>query len=256
SGYSPREAEILDPQQRIFLECAWQAMEDAGYGSNAQQNLVGVFAGTSLSTYLLYNLLGKEDSQDTFQTMIANDKDFLCSRVSYEMNLKGPSIDIQTACSTSLVAVHMACQSLLSYQCDIALAGGISVQVPQLTGYYYIPGGISSPDGHCRAFDAQSQGTVFGSGVGIVVLKRLAEALSDRDTIHAVIKGSAINNDGSLKVGYTAPSVDGQSSVIVEALAMAGVEAESISYVEAHGTGTPLGDPVEIAALTKAFRAS
>ena len=255
-GYSPREAEILDPQQRIFLECAWQAMEDAGYSSDAQQNLVGVFAGTSLSTYLLYNLFGEQDSQDTFQTMIANDKDFLCSRVSYELNLKGPSIDIQTACSTSLVAVHMACQSLLSYQCDIALAGGISVQVPQLTGYYFIPGGISSPDGHCRAFDVQSQGTVFGSGVGIIALKRLADALSDRDTIHAIIKGTAVSNDGSSKIGYTAPSIEGQAQAIAMAQIVSEVDAETITYVETHGTGTALGDPVEVAALTKAFRAN
>src|SRR5262245_40493291 len=255
-GYSPGEAEILDPQHRIFLECAWQAMEDAGYNSSSQQNLVGVFAGTSLSTYLLYHLLGHEKAaQDTFQTMIGNDKDFLGTRVSYELDLKGPSIDIQTACSTSLVAVHLACQSLLSYQCDLALAGGISAQVPQLTGYHFIPGGINSPDGHCRAFDARAQGTVFGSGVGIVALKRLAEALSDRDTIHAVIKGSALCNDGSAKIGYTAPSVEGQARAITLAQVIADIEAETITYVETHGTGTPLGDPVEIAALTKAFRA-
>jgi phthiocerol/phenolphthiocerol synthesis type-I polyketide synthase E len=256
-GYSPREVEILDPQQRIFLECAWQAMEDAGYGSNAHQNLVGVFAGTSMSTYLLYHLLANEKaSQDTFQAMIGNDKDFLSTRVSYELDLKGPSIDIQTACSTSLVAVHIACQSLLSYQCDMALAGGVSVQVPQRTGYYYIPGGISSPDGHCRVFDAQARGTVFGSGIGIVVLKRLADALADRDTIHGVIKGSALSNDGSSKIGYTAPSIDGQAQAIAMAQVIAGIKAETITYVETHGTGTALGDPAEVAALTKAFRAS
>jgi phthiocerol/phenolphthiocerol synthesis type-I polyketide synthase E len=256
-GYSPREAEIIDIQQRIFLECAWQAMENAGYGLTGAQNLVGVFAGASLSTYLLDNLLtNTEASQDTFQAMIGNDKDFLTTRVSYELNLMGPSIDIQTACSTSLVAVHMACQSLLSYQCDMALAGGVSIQVPQRTGYYYIPGGISSPDGHCRAFDVRSQGTVFGSGVGIVVLKRLADALSDNDTIHAVIKGSALSNDGSSKIGYTAPSVEGQAQAIAMAQNVAGVDAETITYIETHGTGTALGDPVEIAALTKAFRAS
>jgi acyl transferase domain-containing protein len=256
-GYSPREAEIIDPQQRIFLECAWQALEDAGYSSDTDKNLVGVFAGTSLSTYLLYNLLANESaSQDTFQAMIGNDKDFLSTRVSYELNLKGPSLDIQTACSTSLVAAHLACQSLLSYQCDIALAGGVSVQVPERTGYYYIPGGVSSPDGHCRAFDAEAQGTIFGSGVGVVVLKRLADAVSDRDTIHAVIKGSALSNDGSSKVGYTAPSIDGQARAISMAQIIAGVNAETISYIEAHGTGTALGDPAEIEALTKAFRAS
>ncbi|HKX32879.1 MAG TPA: SDR family NAD(P)-dependent oxidoreductase [Blastocatellia bacterium] len=256
-GYSPREAEILDPQQRIFLECAWQALEDAGYSSDTHRHLVGVFAGTSLSTYLLYHLLTSEEaSQDAFQTMIANDKDFLSTRVSYELNLKGPSIDIQTACSTSLVAVHMACQSLNSYQCDIALAGGVSVQVPQRTGYHYIPEGLGSPDGHCRAFDARARGTVFGSGVGIVVLKRLADALSDGDPIHAVIKGSALSNDGSSKIGYTAPSIDGQVQAIAMAQAVAGVEAETITYIETHGTGTVLGDPVEIAALTRVFRAS
>jgi phthiocerol/phenolphthiocerol synthesis type-I polyketide synthase E len=195
-GYSPGEAEIIDPQHRIFVECAWQAMEDAGYGANVQQFLTGVFAGTSLSTYLLYHLLADEETwRDTFPVMIGNDKDFLSTRVSYELDLKGPSIDIQTACSTSLVAVHLACQSLLSYQCDLALAGGISIQVPQRTGYYYLPEGISSPDGHCRAFDSEGRGTVFGSGVGIVVLKRLADALSDGDTIAAVIKGSAIFQD-------------------------------------------------------------
>jgi acyl transferase domain-containing protein len=256
-GYSPREAEIIDPQQRIFLECAWHALEDAGYSCDADQNLVGVFAGTSLSTYLLYNLMANEAaSQDTFQAMIGNDKDFLSTRVSYDLNLKGPSLDIQTACSTSLVAVHLACQSLLSYQCDIALAGGVSVQVPERTGYYYIPGGVSSPDGHCRAFDARAQGTIFGSGVGVVVLKRLVDAVSDRDTIYAVIKGSALSNDGSSKVGYTAPSIEGQARAISMAQVIAGVSAESISYIEAHGTGTALGDPAEIEALTKAFRAS
>ncbi|HYP25136.1 MAG TPA: beta-ketoacyl synthase N-terminal-like domain-containing protein, partial [Blastocatellia bacterium] len=256
-GYSPREAELMDPQQRVFLECAWSALESAGYSSENFPGLIGVYAGTSMSTYLLYNVFAQSvDPQDSFQVMIENDKDFLSTRVSYELNLKGPSVDVQTACSTSLVATHLACQSLISYQCDMALAGGVSVQVPQRTGYYYQEGGISSPDGHCRAFDAQAQGTIFGSGVGIVVLKRLADAINDGDRIHAVIKGSAINNDGAMKVGYTAPSVEGQSQVISMAQQLAGVEAETISYIEAHGTGTPLGDPVEVEALTKAFRAS
>src|SRR5215213_5452840 len=256
-GYSPREAEMLDPQQRVFLECAWSALEDAAYNPETYSGLIGVFAGTSMSSYLLYNLLGRAVSpQDGFQVMIGNDKDFLSTRVSYELNLKGPSIDVQTACSTSLVAIHLACQSLLSYQCDIGMAGGVSIQVPQRTGYYYQEGGITSPDGHCRAFDAKAQGTVFGSGVGIVVLKRLADALEDGDTIHAIIKGSAINNDGSLKVGYTAPSVEGQARVIAEAMANSGIKAEALSYIEAHGTGTPLGDPVEVEALTRAFRSS
>jgi acyl transferase domain-containing protein len=256
-GYSPREAELIDPQQRIFLECAWHAMEDAGYGSGGHRNLVGVFAGTSLSTYLLDNLLADpEAASDTFQAMIGNDKDFLSTRVSYELNLRGPSLTIQTACSTSLVAVHMASQSLLSYQCDMALAGGVSIQVPQRTGYRFVPGGISSPDGSCRAFDARAQGTVFGSGVGVVALKRLADALSDGDTIHAVIRGSAVSNDGSSKIGYTAPSIEGQAQAIAMAQIIAGICAESITYVETHGTGTALGDPAEIEALTKAFRAS
>jgi phthiocerol/phenolphthiocerol synthesis type-I polyketide synthase E len=188
--------------------------------------------------------------------MIGNDKDFLSTRVSYKLNLKGPSIDIQTGCSTSLVAVHLACQSLLSYQCDMALAGGVSIQVPQRTGYFYQEGGINSPDGHCRTFDANAQGTIFGSGVGIVVLKRLADAISDGDTIQAIIKGSAVNNDGSAKVGFTAPGVDGQAQVIAMAQLVSKTEAETISCIEAHGTATGLGDPVEIAALTKAFRAT
>ena len=256
-GYAPKEAEVMDPQQRLFLEYAWQALEDAGYEPSGYDGTIGVYAGTSLSSYLLFNVLANAEiasSEDTFPVMVANDKDFLSTRVSYHLNLKGPSIDIQTGCSTSLVAVHLACQSLLSYQCDMSLAGGVSVNVPQRAGYYYQEGGITSPDGHCRAFDANAQGTLFGSGVGVVVLKRLEDALADGDLIHAVIKGSAINNDGAMKVGYTAPSVDGQAEVIVRAQAIAGVSPDSISYVEAHGTGTPLGDPVEVAALTKAFR--
>ncbi len=256
-GYSPREAELLDPQHRIFLECAWELVERTGYDPETYDGLIGVYAGTSLSTYLLFNLLGHPefDSEDTFPAMISNDKDFLATRVSYELNLRGPSIDVQTGCSTSLVAVHLACQGLLNYQCDLALAGGVSVNVPQRTGYYAQAGGITSPDGHCRAFDAGAQGTLFGSGVGMVALKRLEDALNDGDTIHALIKGSAVNNDGSAKVGFTAPSADGQAEVIARAQAVAGIEPESISYVEAHGTGTALGDPVEVAALTRVFRA-
>jgi acyl transferase domain-containing protein/acyl carrier protein len=255
-GFSPREAELLDPQHRIFLECAWEALEHAGYDPGRYEGLIGVYGGMSLSTYLLYNLLGsRHAAEDIFQMMIGNDKDFLNSRVSYELNLKGPSLDVQTGCSTSLVAIHLACQSLLSYQCDMALAGGVSVQVPQRTGYFYQEGGLNSPDGHCRAFDARAQGTLFGNGVGIVVLKRLGEALADGDCIHAVIKGSAVNNDGSAKIGYTAPGVDGQAEVIATAQAIAGVDPESVSYIEAHGTGTALGDPVEMMALAKAFRA-
>ena len=258
-GYSPKEAEILDPQHRIFLECAWEALENAGYDANKYAGLIGVYAGMSLSTYLLYNLLAASSylvSEDSFQVMLGNDKDFISTRVSYELNLKGPSIDVQTGCSTSLVAVHLAAQSLISYQCDMALAGGVSIQVPQRTGYYYQEGGISSPDGHCRAFDAKAEGTIFGSGVGIVVLKRLGDALADNDSIHAIIKGTAINNDGSSKIGYTAPSVEGQSQVISMAQLIAGIEPETITYVETHGTGTALGDPIEVRALTRAFQAS
>jgi phthiocerol/phenolphthiocerol synthesis type-I polyketide synthase E len=258
-GFSPREAEIMDPQHRVFLECAWEALEMAGYSAANCKRPVAVYGGATINTYLLYNLLPNSElvrSLEPVQINIGNGGDFLTTRVSYKLNLKGPSHLIQSACSTSLTAVHLACQSLLNEECDMALAGGVSINVSQRAGYRYSAGGMASPDGHCRAFDAQAQGTIFGSGVGIVVLKRLADALSDRDTIHAVIRGSAINNDGSLKVGYTAPSIDGQSAVIVEALAMAGVEADTISYIETHGTGTPLGDPVEVAALTKAFRAS
>lgn len=196
------------------------------------------------------------ESVDSYQILIGNDKDFLPTQVSYKLNLKGPSINVQTACSTSLVAVHLACQSLLNGESDIALAGGVSIAVPQKTGYHYQQGGILSPDGHCRAFDAQAQGTIGGNGLGVVVLKRLEDAIADGDFIYAVIKGSAVNNDGSLKIGYTAPSVDGQMEVILEALALAGVEPETITYVETHGTGTQLGDPIEIKALTQAFRTS
>lgn len=256
--YLPREADLIDPQQRFFLECAWEALEDAGYDSERYAGVIGVYAGASLSTYLL-NIFANPDAtrlMSRFQIMIGNDKDHLATRVSYKLNLKGPSLSVQTTCSTSLVAVHLACQSLLYGECDLALAGGVSIRVPQKTGYLHQEGGISSPDGHCRAFDAQAQGTIGGNGVGVVVLKRLAEALEDGDFISGIIKGSAINNDGSLKVGYTAPSIEGQAAVIKEALAIADVEPEAITYVETHGTGTTLGDPIEIAALTKAYRAT
>jgi non-ribosomal peptide synthase protein (TIGR01720 family) len=257
-GYSPREAEILNPQHRVFLECAWEALEVAGYGSGRNAGAVALFAGGSVNTYLL-NILstpGLLESIGFFNTMLANERDCLTTRVSYEMNLKGPSLNVQTACSTSLVAVHLACQSLLDYQCDMALAGGISITLPNKNGYLFQAGSISSPDGHCRAFDHKAQGTVSGNGVAIVVLKRVAEALRDGDSILAVVRGSAINNDGSLKVGFTAPSVEGQALVIAEAQSVAGVPADSIGYVEAHGTGTTLGDPIEVAALTRAFRSS
>jgi len=258
-GFSPREAEIIDPQQRIFLECAYEALESAGYSPDRFQGRIGVFAGVSLNTYLLNNLLSNQAAIEPvggYQVMISSDKDFLGTLVSYKLNLKGPSMTVQTACSTSLVAVHMACQSLLSGECDLVLTGGVSVKVPQKSGYLYQEGSIMSPDGHCRAFDAKAQGTLDGNGAGVVVLKRLSDAVRDGDKILAVIRGSAINNDGSQKVGFTAPSIQGQSEVIAEAQAMAGVTADTISYVEAHGTGTPLGDPIEVAALTQAFRAT
>ncbi|MHC5747097.1 MAG: type I polyketide synthase, partial [Nostoc sp.] len=256
-GFNPREAEIIDPQQRIFLECAWEALENAGYDSQQYQGSIGVYAGTGINNYLinLYSNHNIRQSIDAQQLVFANDKDFLTTRVSYKLELEGPSVDVQTACSTSLVAVHLACRSLLGGECDIALAGGVAISAAQKAGYSYQEGGILSPDGHCRAFDAQGQGTVFGSGVGIVVLKRLEDALADGDCIHAVIKGSAINNDGALKVSYTAPRIDTQAKVIQTAQTIAEVDPETITYIEAHGTGTSLGDPIEIAALTQAFRA-
>ncbi|MBW4490250.1 MAG: SDR family NAD(P)-dependent oxidoreductase [Trichocoleus desertorum ATA4-8-CV12] len=256
-GYSPREAETLDPQQRLFLECAWEGLEHAGYDPQRYDGRIGVYAGVGWDSYLVFNLAGHPHLLDQtygYQTVIGNEKDHLTTRVSYKLNLKGPSLDIQTACSTSLVATNLACQSLLSYQCDMALAGGVTVSVPHGTGYLHQTGGILSPDGHCRAFDAQAAGTVAGNGVGVVVLKRLEDAIADRDMIYAVIKGTAINNDGAVKVGYTAPSVEGQAEAIAEALAVAEIEPETISYIETHGTGTALGDPIEISALTQAFR--
>ena len=256
-GFSPREAQILDPQHRFFLECAWEALENSGYSAQSYDGRIGVYAGAGMNTYLfnLYSNRSFIESLDPFQLLISSDKDYLTTRVSYKLGLSGPSITVQTACSTSLVAVHLACQSLLSGECDMALAGGVSVTVPQKSGYIYQEGSFLSPDGHCRAFDAEARGTVGGDGVGIVVLKRLEDALVDRDTIHAVIKGSAVNNDAAMKAGYTAPSVSAQARVIAEAQAMARVNADTVSYIETHGTGTALGDPVEIAALTKAFRA-
>ncbi|MFC5662556.1 SDR family NAD(P)-dependent oxidoreductase [Kitasatospora misakiensis] len=258
-GYSPREAEIMDPQHRVFLECAWEALESAGCVPEDFEGRIGVFAGTGMNTYLLHNVTANRrvfDSAGPYQTMLASDKDFLATRVAYKLGLTGPALSVQTACSTSLTAVHLACQSLLNGECDVALAGGVSVGSPLEQGYQYEPGGILSPDGHCQPFDAAAAGTVPGNGVGVVVLRRLADARRDGDTVDAVVLGSAVNNDGSLKAGYTAPSVDGQAAVVSEALAMAGVGAGSVGYVETHGTGTALGDPIELAALTRAFRES
>lgn len=258
-GYNPREAELTDPQQRLFLECAWESLENAGYDSVAYRGLIGVYAGMNTNSYLLNNISSNRNhikSVDSFLLEVGNEKDYLATRVSYKLNLEGPSIVIQSACSTSLVAIHVACQGLLSGECDMALAGGVSIRIPEKVGYFYQEGGILSPDGHCRAFDAKAQGTVPGNGVGIVVLKRMADALADGDQIYAVIKGSAINNDGSLKVGYTAPRVESQAKVVIAAQALAEIEPETVTYIEAHGTGTSLGDPIEIAALTQAFGAS
>ena len=254
-GYTPREAELIDPQQRVFLECAWEALEHAGCDPEQYAGRIGVYAGTGINTYLLA-LAARPDvlaAYSPVQIAIASDKDFLPTRVSYKLNLTGPSVNVQTACSTSLVAVHVACQSLLSGDCDMALAGGVRITVPQESGYRYQTGSILSPDGHCRAFDAGAQGTVSGNGVAIVVLKRVEDAIANGDTIFAVVKGSAINNDGSLKVGFTAPAVQGQAQVIADAHRAAGIAPGSVTYVEAHGTGTDLGDPVEMAALGAAF---
>lgn len=256
-GISPRDAALMDPQQRLFLECAWEALEQAGYDAERYAERIGVYAGASMDTYLLSNLASNRElmeKEGLFQIGLGNERDYLTTRLSYKLNLRGPSISISSACSTSLVAVHMAVQSLLNSECDMALAGGVSVRVPHKIGYLYQEGGIVSPDGHCRAFDEQAEGTLRGNGVGVVLLKRLVDALQDGDTIYAVIKGSAINNDDSAKVGYTAPSTQGQAQVIAEAQALAGIEPEMVTYVEAHGTGTALGDPIEIAALTRAFR--
>ncbi|HEV7514701.1 MAG TPA: type I polyketide synthase, partial [Thermoanaerobaculia bacterium] len=258
-GYTARDAEILDPQQRLFLEHCWAALEDAGHVPGSFPGLVGVYSGVAWNTYLLTQLATRPEifaEGGGFQVFIGNDKDFMATRVSYKLNLKGPSLVVQTSCSTSLVAIHLACLSLLNYECDMALAGGVTVKVPQQEGYFYQEGGLASPDGHCRAFDARAAGTIFGSGVGVVVLKRLGDALADGDRVRAVIKGSAINNDGSVKVSYTAPSVEGQAEVIAAAQAVAGIDPETIGYVEAHGTGTALGDPIELAALTKVFGAA
>lgn len=257
-GMTPKEAEMTDPQQRLLLECAWETFDRAGYDPLRYSGSIGVYAGSSTSGYL-YQLFPRRvllQSPAEMSAMLGVEKDSLATRLSYKLNLRGPSLAVQTACSTSLVAVHLACQALLSGECDMALAGGVSVTVPQTVGYLYQEGGIVSPDGHCRAFDAKAEGTVGGSGVGLVLLKRLHDALSEGDHILAVVKGSAVNNDGASKVGYTAPGVEGQARVITAAHVAAGVDAESISYVEAHGTGTPMGDPIEVAGLTEAFRAS
>ncbi|HKV08917.1 MAG TPA: type I polyketide synthase, partial [Thermoanaerobaculia bacterium] len=254
----PRQAELMDPQNRLFLETAWHALEDAGYDPGRVNGTVGLFGGVTFSSYFLNNLLSNPDllaAVGGYQVALGTDRDYLTTLVSYKLDLKGPSINVQTACSTSLVAVVLACQSLLAYGCDMALAGGVSVKVPQKSGYLYKPGGLDSAQGRCRAFDASADGSVYGGGVGVVVLKRLEDAVEDGDAIYGVILGSAVNNDGAARVGFTAPGVEGQAEAIVQAQALAGVDPRTIGYVECHGTGTALGDPIEVAALSKAFRA-
>ena len=255
-GINPREAEVMDPQHRLFLECAWEAMENAGYDPETIPGLIGVYAGNGMNQYLIKNLSARPDLLETvgdYLMTTGNDNDYLATRVSYKLNLRGPSMTILTACSTSLVAVHTACQSLLNHECDMALAGGVSLKIPQRTGYLFKEGYILSPDCHCRAFDENARGTFWGEGVGIVVLKRLSEAIKDNDSICAVILGTAVNNDGSGKLGFTAPSDEGQAEVIRMAQKKAGIDPRTVSYIETHGTGTQLGDPIEIAGLVKAF---
>jgi len=255
-GLSPRDAAVFDPQHRFFLECSWEAFENAGYVGEKIDGRVGVFAASGATEYFTYNLVTNQEVMETVGAWLlrhtANDPNFLATRVSYELNLNGPSMNVQTACSSSLVAVHIACQSLLNGECDVALAGGSTIY-PEQTGYHYRPGEILSPDGHCRPFDADASGTVMASATGCVVLKRLSDAIRDGDCIRAVIRASAINNDGSDKVGYLAPSVSGQARVISEALALADIEPGDVSYIETHGTGTLIGDPIEIAGLVEAF---
>lgn len=257
-GLTPKDAAIMDPQHRHFLSCAWEALEDAGHTADGFDGSIGVYAGCGMGAYFMFNVCSNPELVDQVGLFLlrhtGNDKDFLATRVSYELNLKGPSVNIQTACSTSAVAIHSAAQSLLAGECDMALAGGVTILMPHGRGYRYEENEVLSPDGHCRAFDKNARGTVFGSGAGVVVLRRLEDAIADGDDIRAVIKGSAINNDGLEKVGFLAPSVDGQADAIAEAIAVAGIDADTISYVEAHGTGTAVGDPIEIAALTSAFR--
>jgi len=253
-GYNAKEAIMMDPQHRLFLESAWSALEDAGCNPDIYPGKVGVFAGCGISGYLFRILRSMESFDQGLQRLFhGNSNDYLSTKVAYKLNLKGPALSIQTACSTSLVAVHTAYQQLISYQTDVSIAGGVSVKIPQSEGYLYEEGGIFSPDGHCRPFDAKGAGTTFGSGVGTIVMKRLDEALKDGDQIYSIIKGTAVNNDGAQKVGYTAPSAEGQSEVVAEALSMADVSSSDIRYIETHGTGTHMGDPIEVDALKQVF---
>ena len=264
-GMYAKEAELTDPQHRVLLECAWEALEDAGYDPAQVRGAIGVYAGSSINTYFLKHVLKDRRTIDEFTSnyqvgsypmLLGAGQDFTASRIAYKLDLRGPAVNLNSACSTSLLAVAQACQSLLLYQSDMALAGGSSISLPQQRGYQHLEGGMASADGHCRSFDAEASGTVFGSGVGMVLLKRLEDALADGDNIYAVIRGCGVNNDGSAKVGFTAPSVEGQAACIEMAHAVASVDARTISYVECHGTATPLGDPIEVAGLTQAFRAA
>jgi acyl transferase domain-containing protein len=256
-GMSPRDASVMDPQHRLFLEVAWEALERAGYSGKSAPLATGVFAAAGMNHYMLYHVVPNKEVMRTVGEWLArhngNDMNFLATRAAYQMNLKGPAMNVQTACSSSLTAIHLACQSLINRETDLALAGASTLSLPQDRGYVYKPGEILSSDGHCRPFDAGSKGTLFGSGTGCVVLKRLSDAIDDGDTVLAVIRGTAINNDGSQKVGYLAPSVDGQARAVAEALGIAGVPAESIGLIETHGTGTAVGDPIEVEALTQAY---
>ena len=252
-GMSPRMAALTDPQQRLFLEVCWEALEQSGYAQPENRGRVGVFGGTHISTYLLGIQPGLGADVSQFEIAIGNEKDALTTNVSYLFDLHGPSVAVQTFCSTSLVAAHLAVQSLRAGDCELAMAGGVSIRVPDKVGHVFEVGGMESPDGHVRTFDAKARGAMFGDGATVVVLKRFADALRDGDHIWGVIRGTAMNNDGAQKVGYTAPSVTGQAAVVAAAMADAGVHAEDIGYIEAHGSGTPLGDPIEVAALTQAF---
>ncbi len=264
-GFTPHAARMMDPQHRLFLQCAWHALEDAGYDPTAIDGSVGVYGTSTTSGYLLHNLMSHQNPHlvigqgVTFEMVnlsLQNDKDYLATRVAHQFNLRGPALAVQTACSSSLVAVHLACQSILSGECDMALAGGASLRIPHRVGYWHEPGSMVSPTGHCRPFDVRSDGTIFGSGVAVVILKSLEAAVEDGDRIHAVLRGSALNNDGSTKMTYAAPNAAGQADVIAEAHAVADVDSSTVGYVETHGTGTPLGDPIELEGLRRAFDVS
>jgi phthiocerol/phenolphthiocerol synthesis type-I polyketide synthase E len=264
-GFTPQVARSTDPQHRLFLQTAFHAIEDAGYDPANIEGSVGVYATSTTSGYLLHNIMSNHDPNvvmgqgitfDMVNLSLQNDKDYLATKVAHAFNLRGPALSVQTACSSALVAVHLACQSILNGECEMALAGGASLRIPHHVGYWYAPGSMVSPTGHCRPFDVRSDGTIFGSGVGVVVLKALQDAVDDDDRIHAVIRGSALNNDGATKMTYAAPNAAGQADVVAEAQAVADVDSSTVSYIETHGTGTPLGDPIEIEGLRQAFEVS